>query len=104
MSDDSNPLMMIVWILPIILFVFYGQHIQLLVTSSQLKKGIKKLDGFRNESRTELINYLKHNLNAHAIASLKQELVSVEGDISALIKDMETSIKEADSFISKMGF
>ena len=63
MSDDSNPLMMIVWILPIILFVFYGQHIQLLVTSSQLKKGIKKLDGFRDESRTELINYLKHNLN-----------------------------------------
>ena len=64
MSDDSNPLMMLVWILPIILFVFYGQHIQLLVTSSQLKKGIKKLDGFRDESRTELINYLKHNLNA----------------------------------------
>jgi len=64
MGDDSNPLMMLVWILPIILFVFYGQHIQLLVTSSQLKKGIKKLDGFRDESRTELINYLKHNLNA----------------------------------------
>ena len=64
MSDDSNPLMMLVWILPIILFVFYGQRIQLLVTSSELKKGIKKLDGFRNESRTELINYIKHNLNA----------------------------------------
>jgi len=64
MGDDSNPLMMLVWILPIILFVFYGQHIQLLVTSSQLKKGIKKLDGFRDESRSELINYLKHNLNA----------------------------------------
>jgi len=64
MSDDSNPLMMLVWILPIILFVFYGQRIQLLVTSSEVKKGIKKLDGFRNESRTELINYIKHNLNA----------------------------------------
>lgn len=64
MGDDSNPLMMLVWILPIILFVFYGQHIQLLVTSSQLKKGIKKLGGFRDESRTELIDYLKHNLNA----------------------------------------
>jgi hypothetical protein len=64
MGDDSNPLMMLVWILPIILFVFYGQHIQLLVTSSQLKKGIKKLGGFRDESRAELIDYLKHNLNA----------------------------------------
>ena len=62
MSDDSNPLMMIVWILPIILFVFYGQRIQLWVTSSEIKKGIKKLDGFRTYSRTELINYLKHDL------------------------------------------
>ena len=62
MSDDSNPLMMIVWILPIILFVFYGQQIQLFVTSREIKKGIKKLDSFREESRTELINYIKNNL------------------------------------------
>ncbi|MDT7044089.1 DUF2959 domain-containing protein [Candidatus Nitronereus thalassa] len=46
--------------------------------------------------------FLKHNLNAQAIASLKQELVSVEGNISSLIKDMEKSIKEADSFIAAM--
>jgi len=64
MSDDSNPLMMLVWILPIILFVFYGQQIQLFVTSREIKKGIKKLDGFRVESRTELINYVKNNLKA----------------------------------------
>ena len=62
MSDDTNPLMMLVWILPIILFVFYGQQIQLFVTSREIKKGIKKLDGFREESRTELINYIKNNL------------------------------------------
>ena len=63
MSDDTNPLMMLIWILPIILFVFYGQHIQLFVTSREIKKGIKKLDGFREESRTELIDYLKNNFN-----------------------------------------
>ena len=62
MKDDTNPLMMLVWILPIILFVFYGQRIQLYVTSSELKKGIKKLDSFREESRTELIDYLKKNI------------------------------------------
>ncbi len=65
MSDDTNPLMMLVWILPIILFVFYGQRIQLWVTSSELKKGIKKLDGFRTDSRSELINYLKHDLKVN---------------------------------------
>ncbi len=62
MKDDTNPLMMLIWILPIILFVFYGQRIQLYVTSGEIKKGIKKLDGFREESRTELINYVKKNL------------------------------------------
>ena len=62
MSDDSNPLMMIVWILPIILFVFYGQQIQLFVTSREIKKALKKLESFREESRTELINYVKNNL------------------------------------------
>ena len=62
MNDDTNPIMMLVWILPIILFVFYGQRIQLFVTSGEIKKGIKKLDGFREESRTELIDYVKNNL------------------------------------------
>ena len=55
---------MLIWILPIILFVFYGQHIQLLVTSREIKKGLRKLDGFRVESRDELINYIQGNLNA----------------------------------------
>ena len=64
MSDDSNPLMMLIWILPIVLFVFYGQRIQLFVTSSEIKKALKKLDGFRDTSRTELINYVKHTLKA----------------------------------------
>jgi DUF2959 family protein len=46
--------------------------------------------------------FLKHNLNAQAIASLREELTSVETDINALIKEMESSIREADSFISAM--
>ena len=46
--------------------------------------------------------FLKHNLNAQAIAALKNELVSVEGNINSLIKDLNTSIQEADSFIAAM--
>ena len=64
MSDESNPIMMLVWILPIILFVFYGQQIQLFVTSREIKKGIKKLERFKEESRIEIINYVKNNLKA----------------------------------------
>jgi predicted nucleic acid-binding Zn-ribbon protein len=46
--------------------------------------------------------FLKHNLNARAIASLQTELRSVEAEVNLLIRDMEASIKEADSFISAM--
>ncbi len=61
MSDDTNPLMMLIWILPIILFVFYGQRIQLYITSGEIKKGIKKLDTFREYSKHELIKYAEKN-------------------------------------------
>ena len=46
--------------------------------------------------------YLKHNLNAQAIASLQGELVAIESDIAVLVKEMEKSIGEADSFIQSM--
>jgi DNA-binding ferritin-like protein len=46
--------------------------------------------------------YLKHNLNTQAITSLKEEVTSMEGDIDILIKDMEASIQEADSFIQSL--
>ena len=62
MSDDSNPLMMLVWFLPIILFVFYGQRIQLIITSREIKKNMAKLEQFRNDSRSDLIDYVKQKL------------------------------------------
>jgi hypothetical protein len=46
--------------------------------------------------------YLKHNLNAEAIASLQTEVTSMQTDVSKLIEDMEKSIVEADSFIKTM--
>ena len=46
--------------------------------------------------------YLKHNLNAQAIASLQSELSSIESDVVQLIREMEASIREADTFISAM--
>ena len=61
-GDDSNPIMMLVWILPLILFVFYGQRIQLIITSGDIKKKLAKLDQYRNDSRDDLIQYIKKNL------------------------------------------
>jgi len=46
--------------------------------------------------------YLKHNLNAQAIASLKTEFGRIEGDIKSLIKEMENAIATSDAFIASM--
>lgn len=46
--------------------------------------------------------FLKHNLNAKAVASLDAELVTVEGNVDSLIRDLERSISEADQFIQQL--
>jgi len=46
--------------------------------------------------------FLKHNLNAAAIASLKGETSSIQAEITKLIQEMNTAIAEADKFISAM--
>jgi hypothetical protein len=46
--------------------------------------------------------YLKHNLNAQAIASLKGESLNIQADIEKLIQDMNKSIASADEFIKQM--
>ena len=43
--------------------------------------------------------FIKANLNAQAIASLKGTEIELGGDIEKLIREMEASIAEADAFI-----
>jgi len=62
-GGDSNPFLMLIWFLPILLFVFYGQRIQLIITSRDIKKDMAKLEQFRNDSRNELIDYVKQKLS-----------------------------------------
>lgn len=46
--------------------------------------------------------FLKHNLNARALSSLKGEVGSIETKVDKLIKEMERAIAEADQFIKTM--
>jgi hypothetical protein len=46
--------------------------------------------------------FLKHNLNARAVGALTSELVSVRGNVDALIADLDRAINEADTFIKSM--
>lgn len=53
------------------------------------------LDTFRDQ-----VLFLKHNLNARAVAGLKGELAGIEADVSQLIQAMNDSIAQAEQFIS----
>jgi Skp family chaperone for outer membrane proteins len=55
------------------------------------------LGAFRDQ-----VLFLKHNLNARALASLDNTHRELESDITRLISDMEASIREAESFIKTM--
>ena len=55
------------------------------------------LDAFNDQ-----VLFLKHNLNARAIASLDREVASVQSDVARLISEMNASIEEANAFISDM--
>lgn len=46
--------------------------------------------------------YLKHNLNAKAIGSLKGEANNITKDIEALIKEMNEAIVQSEKFIAEM--
>jgi len=73
----------------------YGQLI------SAMRNAESKMEPVLASFRDHVL-YLKHNLNAQAIASLQGELTALEGDTAALIKDMEAAIAEADAFIKDM--
>lgn len=46
--------------------------------------------------------YLKHNLNARAIASLQGELTSIDRDVSTMLSAMQKAIDESDKFINQL--
>lgn len=75
-----------------------GQYDKLIGAMERAESKIKPVLTALNDQ----VLYLKHNLNAQAIASLQNELVTVETDVAALIKEMEKSIAEADTFINAM--
>lgn len=46
--------------------------------------------------------FLKHNLNARAISSLQGEYRTLQSNVDQLLRNMQSAINEADSFISQL--
>jgi ElaB/YqjD/DUF883 family membrane-anchored ribosome-binding protein len=56
------------------------------------------LGAFRDQ-----VLFLKHNLNAQAVASLRGSVEEIEQDVAGLIAEMRAAIEEADAFIGTLG-
>lgn len=81
---------------------------QLRTTRTSYNKMIKamrsaesRMDPVLNAFRDQVL-FLKHNLNARAISSLKSEFGNIKTDINRLIKEMETSIEESNRFVESL--
>ncbi|PKM12910.1 MAG: DUF2959 domain-containing protein [Gammaproteobacteria bacterium HGW-Gammaproteobacteria-3] len=68
---------------------------------SAMKRAEAKIEPVLTVFKDQVM-YLKHNLNAQAIASLKGDLAAIKTDVSTLIDAMEKSIDEANAFIETM--
>ena len=81
---------------------------KLTATQKQYEKMIKSMRKAESstapvlDSMRDQVLYLKHSLNAKAIASMKGELTTISAEVNNLITEMQKSIDEANRFINKI--
>ncbi len=46
--------------------------------------------------------FIKHNLNAEAVSSLKTTVIKMDAEVTKLVADIEASTKEADAFLATL--
>lgn len=68
---------------------------------SSMERSEKQMQPVLNAFQDQVL-YLKHNLNAQAIAALKGEFGSIKSDIERLVRDMQRSIDESRKFVATL--
>lgn len=67
-----------------------------------MEKAASKMDPVLAKLHDQVL-FLKHNLNAKVLGSLRGTADALQIDVTRLIADMQASIQEADAFIKDMG-
>ncbi|HWJ05674.1 MAG TPA: DUF2959 domain-containing protein [Steroidobacteraceae bacterium] len=71
----------------------------------QLMNAMRRAEGKLEPALRPLrdqVLYLKHNLNAQAIAGLKGEVAQVDAQVTQLVAELDRAIAEADRFIREL--
>jgi len=66
-----------------------------------MRRAEKSLDPVLHKLQDRVL-YLKHNLNAAALAGLDSKLPELERDVAHLVSEMQASISEADRFMAQV--
>ncbi len=104
-TDNSNPIMWLVWIVPIVVFMFYGQRIQLQITSGEINKSIEKLVKYKEDSKKELLEYIEKNLKATPDAAKKVDrfleyftIMPVDFDPNGIIPKIKHLLRSREDY------
>ena len=78
------------------------------ITKAKYKKLIESMHKAESKLEPVLVPlrdqvlFMKHNLNAKAIAGLSNELTGVQANVDRLVRDMDIAIAQADKFIAEL--
>jgi hypothetical protein len=103
-GESSNPIMWLVWIIPIVIFMFYGQRIQLQITSGEINKSIEKLQKYKEDSKKELLDYLKKNQTSDATTKKVEQfleyftILPVDIDPNGIIPKIKHLIRSREDY------
>src|SRR5574341_404587 len=98
--------MWLVWIVPIVIFMFYGQRIQLQITSSEISKSLEKLKTYKEETKKELVDYIKTTLKPSADPSQKIDrffehftIMPVDMDPNGIVQKVRHITRSREDYI-----
>ena len=105
-GEDTDTLMMLLWIIPVIIFVFYGQRIQLLISSNEIKKDVEKLEAYTASTKKDFLNYVKNNPTPHSDPTKKLDsffdyftIMPVDLDPNGIISKINHIVRSRENFI-----
>ena len=105
-DDELGYILTLIWILPIFIFVFYGQQIQLYVTSRSIRKGIKLMKTYSNDSRDEILAYsasLKLDDLSNKMNRIMEHflVMPVDMDPSGIVNKVRYLVRSRDDYMKK---
>src|SRR5919202_324523 len=72
-SDTNNPLMYILWFVPILILMMYGQKFQSWMILSDISKSLNRLKTMKESARKEAIDYIKTSIKPSNDPSSKMD-------------------------------